>query len=694
MQCTQCFIAVPTTQNEPCFLCGGKVLPTAEDLLGSSPTSIVKEYRKAQVEMANLVEKAIGKKSPAIVEAGVGTGKSLAYLIPAILSGKRTVVSTATTNLQGQLVNKDLPFLEEKLSKWVPVKYAMAKGKSHYVCGLAVESASKDKQDPVQLTTSFKKFAADAADGRHLGDKAQLIGEPEPAAWSRLSAEECIGTSCKYYANCGYIKSKELITRANVVVANHSMVGLDLSLSQPTRPNPLLGAYEVLVLDEAHKAVNYLRNAFSKSAKANIPEKAANILNKRGITFDPLTLSALQTATNNFFRALPSPSKDSSSPFEPSTLGRHYISLAHGVEMTAKSFLTPLREWMNGYEDGPQTNEDRQDFFAIRRAIRRLEGLVKAVRAVTPTLQADGTYTYERSNVKYVRQEDMRSSKELVVSPLHIAQYLKAALYTATPTVIVTSATLAIDGRFDDVKKDFGIDPLPELTLQVKSPFNYDKNACLYISRNVPESPEDIRDPTQMKTYATAVAQEVQALADIVQGGTFALFTSRKELEAVYEVIRDRGRPDLLRQDPLVATEVTVRRYLSLARNGGKPLLLGLKSFWEGVSIEGSDLSCVIIVKLPFHPQGDPIHNALVAAAGDNWFSGVVIPDMIRDVQQGAGRLIRTATDFGIVAILDPRLRTKPYGIKVLNSLPFANKSTKLDSTRAWYLKLLTPKAA
>lgn len=615
------------------------------------------------------------------------TGKTFAYLIPAILSKRRTVVATATVGLQSQIINNDLPFLAKALEPYdVRFTYAVAKGKSHYVCGRAVKSLSGDSKSSVDVPGHFYAWAENAMQGVGVGDKAEL-GDAVPDYWNGVSAENCIGSSCSAWKHCGYAKAKAAIADANVIIANHSLVGLDLALSNQKSKHPLLNGYECLVLDEAHKALDYIRNAFSYEGKRNLPEQVAKTLDRRSLPYDGALLGQFEKAVTSFFACLPVPKPgEGFARVLPSHVATPaYQAALISVATAATAFIAKAKTFADNIDARrefgmPISDTDWTDYYAARRACRRVDEFKDAVAKTVDDANSDNSVVFTRWD---------NGELELIRSPINIGGILKSVLYDHVKSVVLTSATISIDGGFDAVKEDFGLDVRPEYELKVKSPFDYDQSSVLYLSPTIPPAPKSARDVVALSAYSSAVAAQVASLCKETNGRAFVLFTARTELEAVANQLRPYNL-NILKQDGSTTAGALAQRYRDEAAAGKAPVLLGLKSFWEGVSIEGDDLSLVIIAKLPFPPQTDPIYQARCDKAGTEWFRKVALPDMIKDLQQGTGRLIRTTTDVGMVAILDSRMvdPNVRYRQMILRSLPFRKISTDIEKVKAFYRKI------
>lgn len=679
MRCTECLMVAADEEKDRCAICGAALRYEAKDLLGKG--GIVAEVRVPQVQMAEVVESALTTSSHAIAEAGVGTGKTFAYLIPAIIAKKRTVIATATVGLQSQIIAKDLPFLKERLAPFgLNFSYAIAKGRSHYVCGRAVARLVDGK---VPFTKYFKEWAEDAQAGKNSGDKADF-DEALPDEWSLVTAESC-EVSCPSWNQCAFVKAKKAIADANVIVANHAVVGLDLALSNAKSKHPMLGPYDALVLDEAHKAADYIRDAFSFTATRNIPDRVARALDKQGIQYHEESKKEFQAALTLFFACLPVPKAgEGFARVQPNhTKDAAFVAAATKVGGTGAAFLAQITAITDRFRRrtasyGQEAREsDWADYYVATKAKQRVADLLEAVAKTVENQNADNTVTFTRWE---------NGELELMRAPISLGSILKTVLYDHVKSVVLTSATLTVGGKFDSVEEEFGIEAPKEFKLRVASPFDYDQAVGVYLPTHMPPAPKSSKDVNALLLWSAAVANEVADIAKETQGRCFVLFTARTDLEAVANQLRNK-RLNVLKQDSTTTAAALAQKYRAEAAAGKQPILLGLKSFWEGVSIEGDDLSAVIITKLPFPPQTDPIYQARCERAGDESFRKVALPDMIKDLQQGTGRLIRTTTDVGIVAILDSRIADprNRYRHLVLASLPFRKISPDLNRVKAFY---------
>ena len=701
MRCSECFLVVPAKEERSCPVCGAPVRPDALDVLGEG--GITPEVREPQLEMAEVVQTALDSRENAITEAGVGTGKSLAYAVPAVLSGKRVVISTATIGLQAQLMEKDLPYLQKALKEryGLDFTYALAKGRGNYICGVAVEAYlqhQKKKGRESVLSDTVIEFAHEAVTGKHSGDKT-LLGEHVPSNWADVSAEECVGKRCAFALECGYRKARTKIATSNLVVANHALVGVDLMLSnekkdpvtgQPQETvGPILGPYSAIVFDEAHKLTDYIRSAITYELNTGVIDSIAKSMDRVGLTLNGAVAHEIEAALKSLFLLLPSPG--GTEAFARIRIAHvnslRFLKIANAIDASTEQLLGLLRNSIEARtpkkgSESVLTSETAKQLGVLEKAVQRVGELRAAVRSIAP---AEAGKEYMPNQVAYTVLN--RERKELIVAPVEIAAFMKDRLYSKGRAVVMSSATLSVNGNFAALKRETGLVVRPEYELRVNSPFNYADVSALYVPSDLPEPPNS-RDLAALAPYAKALATRIVALTEITKGRAFVLFTSKMDMEAVRKELVPYHL-NLLVQDGSMTPGALLERYREHAVNGTAPILLGLKTFWEGVSVEGDSLSSVIITKLPFPSMSDPVYQAQCEAVGDEAFIKVTVPAMIKDVQQGTGRLIRTMSDIGIVAILDPRIHTKNYGKLVLNSIPFTARSASIDKIKAHYQKLL-----
>jgi ATP-dependent DNA helicase DinG len=693
--CHNCRISDPAIEDQSAFceMCGTQLQAESQDLLGDTPTRFTKEIRAPQLLMAEVVENSFRTKQNAIIEAGVGTGKSFAYAIPAIASGKRTVISTATINLQSQLMRKDLPILKDELAKFGhKCEFAVVKGKSHYVCGLAVENAAKDKKQARELSQEFRQWASKAKAGGISGDKAEL-GNNIPSNWEMLTAEDCVGKSCKHHKTCGYIKAKEAVRSANVVVANHAIVGFDIALSSEANPNPILKEYDFLILDEAHKALTYFRNAFSKSTNTKSLTRACKAAIDRNLnTFDISSYNDAQGSLKDLFAVLPNPYSQPFILVSSSNANSQLTAKCTDAIDALHKLDSPMTRTLNAFltsagEGKSLTSDDWREVQVLKRTTRRIATITDTLQQLSSCITQQQSPNAGDRDVVFVKNTP-HSGKVLSVMPVDIGPILAAKLYPTLDSAILTSGTLRINEQFNHIINSFGVSVPEDKRVAVKSPFDYDNNAVLFLPKNMPPPPK-YGAQKELTTYANTIADHVDSMACITSGRVLVLFTARTELNAAYDAATNKyPKWKYFKQNQDQRPEVTLERYRQASQRGDSTILFGLKSYFEGISLEGDDLLCVVLVKLPFPIMADPVYQTQCEQEGKKSFFNITLPEMIKDVQQAAGRLIRTSNDVGIVAILDNRIHTKSYGETVIRSLPFSQRTSDISKVQNWFNKV------
>jgi ATP-dependent DNA helicase DinG len=602
------------------------------------------EHRESQQEMAVAVADVLRDGGELLVEAGTGTGKTLAYLIPAILSGQRVVISTGTKNLQEQLFYKDIPLVRKALQ--VPFTACLMKGRGNYLC-LA-------RFAQFQAQPAFRFFEeAGHLDTLHrwslmtkTGDRSEIPGVPEKLDfWKGISArsENCVGKECPDYDRCYVTKLRQRAAESDIIVVNHHLLFADLVVRQGAY-GEVIPEYDHLVLDEAHQLEDVATASFGvtvSSARveelAQDAEKAWNGRNARSRARQAVAeLKRLRGASQELFQT-----------YRPRD-GREdrYRLLPKGItpeqERALDVFRRQLARIREGLDGIPEPDEST---VALTRRAGEMEiDLDVIVGAADP---------------QAVSWCEMRErSVALRSSPIHVAPMVRSALLDRKRTVVLTSATLAVDESFDYVSSRLGVEPGRSRLLP--SPFDYRSQALLYVPRHLPPP----RDPG----FVRAAAEEIRHLVHASRGRAFLLFTSFANLHAV----RDELSPGL--PFPLfVQGEASRGEILDSFRETPGAVLLATSSFWEGVDVMGEQLSLVVVDKLPFAVPSDPLISARmdwIAGEGGNAFSEYQVPMAILALKQGLGRLIRSKTDRGVVAVLDSRLSTMAYGKRFIKSLP------------------------
>jgi ATP-dependent DNA helicase DinG len=605
------------------------------------------EPREGQRTMAEAAADAISEKHHLVVQAGTGTGKTLAYLVPAILSGRRTVVATATKALQDQLAGKDLPFLDRHLG--TPFRWAVLKGRSNYVCVQRLaEHASGDVQlglDGVAERAPAEELAAIAlwAATTGSGDRAELDLEPSELAWSAVStsSRDCPGaTRCPRGGQCFAEKARNTAAESDVIVVNLHLYGLHLATGAGILPE-----HDLVVIDEAHQMEEII------SATSGLEITGGRFLDLarkvKGLIADDTMVAALQDAADVMADAL-LPLRDTRLRGGLSEdLLRAFEVCRRRVEIASDA----LRAIPNDVSEDVKSR--------VVRCQKAAGALIEDLAAATEPAPTDVVWVEGPERFPMLR-----------VAPLDVAPFLKETLWDNT-TAVLTSATIpAAIGR------RLGL-PTKLEQLDVGSPFDYQEHALLYCAAHLP-------DPRQ-PAYLDAMVDELGRLIEAAGGRTLALFTSWRAMERALEVLRPRLEMPVVGQRDLPKPKLLQR-----FTDEDTTCLFATMGFWQGVDVPGATLSLVAIDKLPFPRPDEPLLQARREQAGADAFSMIDLPRAATLLAQGAGRLIRSATDRGVVAVLDPRLATAGYRWDVINALPPMRRTKDPDEVAA-FLRSLNP---
>ncbi|MBW1982896.1 MAG: ATP-dependent DNA helicase [Deltaproteobacteria bacterium] len=598
------------------------------------------EYRPMQARMAGEVQAAIAENSTVIIEAGTGTGKTLAYLAPAVLSGRKTVVSTGTITLQDQLLEKDIPLLSKVLGR--EIRAVCVKGRKNYLCLYRFHRWLRQPELLPEVERSSCDRLVSWVQSSQTGDRTELDWLPEEfAGWEQLTAstEQCLGQKCEYFSDCFLTRLRQAAAVADLVIVNHHLFFADLAV-RAGGYGQVLPSCEVTIFDEAHLveeiAAQYFSCQMSSHRLAELLRDIAFELNSIGHKGLALrrSLQAISEVAANFFQLFPAAAnrqRINSEALGPQ-LRRSWSDLASVLqELAARLFqIHNLGEGLLACHD---------------RCLRLGESLA----FVMEQKDKDHVYWYERR----------ARGTFLWASPIVVAPILEEHLFCQKKPYIFTSATLAVAQQLRYFSDRLGL--APETTgLVLDTPFSYDEQALLYLPKHLP-LPES-------KDFIAAAALEIEALLDISGGSAFVLFTSFRNLREVQARLAALDRFQLLVQGEQPKAAL-LRRF----RRETGSVLLGTASFWQGVDMPGETLKCVIIDKLPFAVPDDPLVAARVEkinANGGNAFWEYQVPSAVLTLRQGLGRLIRRRTDRGIMAILDSRLFSRSYGRIFLRSLP------------------------
>ena len=642
------------------------------------------EARPPQLAMAAHVEHALARGRALVVEAGTGTGKTLAYLLPAARSGLKVVISTATKTLQEQLADKDVPLLR---ALGVDAKFAFLKGRQNYLCLLRFEQFLRNPTFAVREEAAVFDAIAAWAETTQTGDRAELSELPENfASWRDLSAtaDQCIGARCAHYDRCFVFRMRQKAAEADVIVVNHHLFFADLALRTSSAGDTgaaVLPKYDAVVFDEAHAVEEVATEHFGAQLSSfRVGELARDAL--RSLQDRPERVEALGLATRLLRE------------------GRDFFDVA--VESAPERQTQPVRSSRKG-GGGPPAVQSEGRWALIPGALRPAEAerqkLAEAIRALGAALSGTGDeelallerrclvlnadlelFSETKRRPDLIHWAESRGGHLFLhASPIDVKGLLQDKLYDRIGPVVFTSATLAVGGQLQYFAQRIGLSddsgPLfPLETHVLASPFDYQSNAALYLPRQMP----DPQDPP----FAEAVAGELRALLPITSGRAFVLFTSLRNMRAVHGLLADELPWQVLLQGDAPKAQL-------LKRFRERPsVLFASQSFWEGVDVPGEALSLVVIDKLPFASPAEPIVAARIdrlRAEGQDPFYRYQLPQAALALKQGFGRLIRSATDRGIVAVLDARMTRKGYGRLFLETLPRCRTLRTSDEVAAFW---------
>jgi len=615
--------------------------------------------RTQQRDMAIAVAEAIRDNAILVAEAGTGTGKTFAYLVPALLAGGKVVVSTGTKNLQDQLFQKDLPMVRDALK--APVSVALLKGRSNYLCHYHLELAQSNGLFKTREDVKHLAKIVNYAKVTQSGDKSGLADVPENAPiWMHVTStrDNCLGQECPQHNECFVLKARKEAMEADVVVVNHHLFFADVMLRDEGVAE-LLPACNTVIFDEAHQ----------------LPETASLFFGENLSTsqlFDLATDARIEALTSaKDFAALPVACD------ELEKAGRD-LRLAFKKEGRMAADAT---ENIKDFAPALKTLGEKLTNLAgfLEKQAERSEGLENCWQRAQ-ALEAQLKHWQDGDVPETVRWlEVFHHSLQLNTTPLSIAEIFKKQISGHPRAWIFTSATLAVKQNFSHYQTEMGL--LEARTACWDSPFNYQEQALLYVPQNLPEP--------NTEGYTDAVVQAALPLIEASRGRAFLLFTSLRAMQRAYEILQAEFDRKNLKYPLLIQGEGSRNELLTRFRDHGNAVLLGSQSFWEGVDVRGEALSLVIIDKLPFAPPDDPVLAARIAELnrqGRNAFMEFQLPRAIINLKQGAGRLIRDENDRGVLMICDPRLISKHYGKRIWQSLP-PFKRTRNESEAVNFFK-------
>ncbi|MBI3583362.1 MAG: DEAD/DEAH box helicase [Nitrospinae bacterium] len=652
------------------------------------------EYRHQQVIMAEAVGNAIEESTHLIVEAGTGVGKSLAYLIPIILwareENKKAIISTYTKALQYQLVDKDIPFLKDALG--IDFSFALCVGGENYLCLRRLNQASHHGLFEIDETEALKRLY-EWKDRTKTGLKSDMNFEPLPKLWKKVCREGdiCFGKKCSYYEHCLYQKAKAVERKAHILVTNHYLFFAHIASGWNVLPK-----FDGIVFDEAHQledvAAGYLGMEVSNYRLKNLLDAISNPFTRKGLLsrlewlapytsleIDSLTGSVRSTG-DKFFSIL-------SGRLEGQT---RRIREKNFIPNMLHDPLTELRDGLKSVLGMVKKEEEEKEVLSL---IERCTALSSDITDIIEQRLPEHVY--------WAEIEGRRRS--LFATPIDIAPILRSQIFENISPVILTSATLSIHGDFSFLKERLGLNNLSASPLgkhkaynvdelSLDSPFNYRENVMVY-------TPRGVSDPKEAEAFKRDVIDSIRVILNITQGRTLILFTSYDMLNKSYNVITSResgvGSQKIENTDCRIIFlrqgEMDSYKLVEEFKKSSHAVLLGTHTFWQGVDIPGDALQCVIIVRLPFQVPDDPVTEARLEKLKENGkdpFIHYQIPNAILMFKQGFGRLIRTQSDKGIVAILDPRVKTRFYGERFLSALPDCIRTDSIENIKEFFDKI------
>lgn len=670
------------------------------------------EYRQEQEEMAQYIQDAINEDRKIIVEAGTGTGKTLAYLIPsikwAVTNKKKVIIATNTINLQEQLLLKDIPLAKSIIKD--EFSYVLVKGRNNYVCkrlfnelalgkSIDIETFSMEAREQIEYILKW-------GNKTKTGDKAELTFEVYPDVWELVQSttELCLGKKCPYRKECFYMKTRMEKMEADILISNHHVFFADLNVRAETDFDSeylILPRYDMVIFDEAHNVESVARSYFSVEVskisftrllnriyqKKNKRKKEKSALIRVEDTIDEKDLedgqqyiyllntlkeeiSILQNIGDEYFDEI-------RKIYETNTEAPIKKSL-NNFEMTKSRFLENLREkkdifqgkladflnLMMSFNNVIDEEKDKNpEVINFNNHLKMFKAYIDSFKFINSF--EDDNYIY------WLDINSKRTNVILTATPLNIAQKLSTVLFDNLDRLVFASATIVVNGNFDYFKKSLGLDEEDCIEAIIKSPFDYDEQMSVYI-------PSDIQDSENINAFVSDASKFILNILLKTNGKAFILFTSYTMLNQIYysisKKLKDKGFEVFLHGDK---PRSQIIKEFKEAEN---PILFGTTSFWEGVDVQGENLSNVIITKLPFLVPTDPVVSAIskkIEEDGGNSFMDFQLPEAIIKFKQGVGRLIRKKTDSGNIFILDNRILKKRYGSLFINALP-SQKNIKI----------------
>ncbi len=611
--------------------------------------------RDAQMEMADAVAQALEEKSVLVAEAGTGTGKTYAYLVPALLSEERIIISTGTKNLQDQLYHRDLPQVRKILG--VSSVTALLKGRANYLClyrlKLAEEEGQFRSRKQAAQFVQIRKWAAQTKRG-DIAEHADM--QEDDPLWYQVTstADNCLGQECEDWKECYVVKARRKAQEADIVVVNHHLFFADMALKEEGFGDLLPGANGV-IFDEAHQLSEVATRFFGEMVSDRQFRELAD---------DTIAVQLQEAPDLKILREQADKIKIAAAD----------VRLKMGEQLGSYPW-SAVRD-KNGFRDQIDELQTLMETFneLLSDAAERGKGLTSCAERCEELLERFIRLT-DQSTAEQIHWVEIRKRGFAIHhTPMEIRDTFQEFMNKRKCAWVFTSATLAVDGKFDHFLNDFGIEKAR--TEQWESPFDYQKQALFFHPKGLPF-------PNQ-PNYDREMVEMMRPVIEAGAGRTFFLFTSHRALRAAAEQLREADFEFPL----LVQGEAAKSELLAQFRESGNAVLLGASSFWEGVDVRGEALSCVIIDRFPFASPGDPVLQAKIQAfrnAGRNPFMELQLPRAVIALRQGAGRLIRDETDRGVFVICDTRLLKKQYGHTFLNSLPNMARTRDVEEVKVFF---------
>jgi len=622
------------------------------------------EFRRGQLQMAEAVEQAIQDRKHLLVEAGTGTGKTLAYLLPALRSGKRVIVSTGTKNLQEQLFYKDVPFLEQVLFPHGEGKLRVCymKGRNNYLCRQKLYDL---KNQPI-LTELGEidqyRAIAEWEEQTQTGDRAEIAGLPESSVlWHKLDAraDACTGQKCQQFDRCFITEMRRRALESDIVIVNHHLFFADLAIKRALDGTPESGVLPeagIVIFDEAHELEDVAGSYFGVTVgNLRFDELARDVETtlrmKQTLPASIVQACAtLRERTQFFFGLLP--------PGE----GRFaFTNRREFLEENGDEYISLMNALTRLAAELQQIKEKPEEVFQF---VRRAEEIRVQLSFILESQDRNTVYWIERRGGFSRRGARVVS---LQATPIDVSQLLRQALFENLDTAILTSATLAVSNGFDYIKGRLGLDHARSLV--VPSHFDYSRQALLYVPENLPDPRSD--------QFPARAAEVMRRVLEATRGRAFCLFTSYSQMQDIYERLLGEIEYPMLIQGAAPRNAL-----LEEFRTTPNAILFATSSFWQGVDVQGEQLSCVIIDRLPFAVPNDPVvaaRIAAIAADGGNAFMEYQVPGAVITLKQGFGRLIRSLHDRGVLVLLDNRITRQRYGRIFFESLPKYGSARSID---------------